>query len=97
MSDHYLLEFSPFPSENQNSWKLKLTPKEEEENSSILLEIDEKTWLIQKAIFFDWAGNKSEFHFSQIKTNLPLSQRFFALKVPADVEIFKDGAFKKNN
>ena len=97
MSDHYLLEFSPFPSENQNAWKLKLTPKEEEENSSILLEIDEKTWLILKAIFFDWAGNKSEFHFSQIKTNISLPQRFFELKVPADVEIFKDGPFKKNN
>ncbi len=94
--NNYLVEFSPFPSENQNTWKLKLTPKEEDEYSSILLEIDEKSWLIRKAIFFDWSGNKSEFHFSQIKTNLPFPQKLFELELPADVEIFTDGPVKKS-
>jgi len=94
--NNYLVEFSTFPSENPNTWKLKLTPKEENEYSSILLEIDEKTWLIRKAFFFDWSGDKSEFHFSQIKTNLPLPQKLFELELPADVEIFTDGPIKKN-
>jgi len=96
LTSHYSVEFSPFPSENQDSWKLKLTPKEENEYSFILLEIDEKTWLIQKAIFFDWAGNKSEFRFSQIRANLAFPQKLFELELPADVEIFTDGPIKKN-
>ena len=96
LMNNYTVEFSPFPSENQNSWKLKLTPLEENEYSSILLEINEKTWLIQRAIFFDWTGNKSEFHFSQIKTNVSLPQKLFELELPADVEIFKDEPVKKS-
>jgi len=96
LTDHYSIEFSPFPSENQKSWKLKLTPKEENEYIYILLEINEKTWLIQKAIFFDWAGSKSEFHFSQIKSNIRFPQNVFELKLPSDVEIIKDEFYQKN-
>ncbi|GAG37382.1 unnamed protein product, partial [marine sediment metagenome] len=96
LTDDYLIEFSPFPSENQKSWKLKLTPKEENDYTHILLEIDEKTWLIRKAIFFDWAGSKSEFQFSQIKTNIHFPQKVFELKVPSDVEIIKAESPRKN-
>jgi outer membrane lipoprotein carrier protein len=92
----YVVEFCPFPSDDQNAWKLKLTPKEEDGYSSILLEINEKSWLIQKAIFFDWSGSKSEFHFSQIKTDLTFPQKLFELKLPADVEIFTDAPVKKS-
>ncbi len=95
LADDYLLEFSPLPSENQLSWKLKLTPRDEGEYTSILLEIDEKTWLIQKAIFFDWAGNRSEFHFSQLKTNVQLPKKLFELVLPPDVEIFRGLSDKK--
>lgn len=97
LKDNYLLEPSPFPSENQKAWQLKLTPKEEGEYTYILLEIDEKTWLIRKAIFFDWAGNKSEFRFSRIKTNVRLPKKVFELKVPPDVEIFEDESYKRND
>ena len=97
LKDDYLLESNPFPSENQKAWQLKLTPIEEGEYTYILLEIDEKTWLIRKAIFFDWAGNKSEFRFSQIKTNVRLPEKVFELKVPPDVEIFEDESYKKND
>lgn len=97
LKDDYLLESNSFPSENQKAWQLKLTPREEGEYTYILLEIDEKTWLIRKAIFFDWAGNKSEFRFSQIKTNVRLPKKVFELKVPPDVEIFEDESYKKND
>jgi outer membrane lipoprotein carrier protein len=92
----YTIEFSPFPSESQKTWKLKLTPREESDYTHILLEIDEKTWLIRKAIFFDWAGNKSEFQFSQIKTNLRFPEKIFELELPSDVEIIKDESLKPN-
>jgi outer membrane lipoprotein carrier protein len=95
LTETYSIELSPFPSENQSTWKLKLTPKEEEECTFILLEIDEKTSLILRAIFFDWAGNRSEFHFSKIKTNVRLPQKMFELEVPPDVEVFTDKSFRK--
>jgi len=88
--DNYLVEFNLFPSEEETPWQLKLTPKEEGEYSFILLEIEERTWLIRKAIFFDWAGNKTEFEFSQMKVNSRLSQNLFELKVPPDCEIIED-------
>lgn len=87
--DNYHVEFSPFPTKNPRSFQLKLTPREEEEDSFILLEIDEKTWLIQKAIFFDWAANKTEYIFSRIKTNVTYGEDFFELKLPPDVEIIE--------
>ncbi|MFC2169145.1 outer membrane lipoprotein carrier protein LolA [Acidobacteriota bacterium] len=88
--DNYSLEFSPFPTENRNALQLKLTPKKEDIYSFILLEISGKSWLIQKAIFFDWAGNKTEFQFKQIKTNINLSQDLFELDAPPGVEIIEN-------
>ena len=87
--EHYAVELSSFPTENSNVHQLKLTPLGEEADTFILLEIDAKTWLIQKAIFFDWAGNKQEFRFSQMETNVPLPKNIFELEVPPDVEIIK--------
>lgn len=89
LSDNYLIEFSPFPTEKPKGWQLKLTPKEENEYSHILLEIDKKSWLIRKIIFFDWAGNKTEFQFNRIKINVRFPQNVFELKVPPDVEIIE--------
>lgn len=96
LKNEYKVEFSPFPSESQKTWKLKLTPKEDSDYTHILLEIDERTWLIRKAIFFDWAGNKSEFQFSQIKTNVRFPDKVFQLELPPDVEIIKDESLKQN-
>jgi outer membrane lipoprotein-sorting protein len=89
--DNYSVEFNPFPTKNSKVHQIKLTPKkEEEEDSFILLEIDEKNYLIKKVILLDWAGNKSEFHFSRMKTNISLPKNTFELKAPPDVEIIKN-------
>ena len=88
--DNYSVEFSPFPTKNSKALQLKLTPKQEDTDTFILLEIDEKTWLIQKAIFFDWAGNKMEYRFSKIKTDVRLAKDVFELKVPPGVEIIEN-------
>jgi len=88
--DNYSVEFSPFPTKNSKALQLKLTPKQEDTDTFILLEIDEKTWLIQKAIFFDWAGNKMEYSFSKIKTNVRFAKDVFELKVPPGVEIIEN-------
>ncbi|MGB3862965.1 MAG: outer membrane lipoprotein carrier protein LolA [Candidatus Aminicenantaceae bacterium] len=89
--DNYSVELNPFPTENANTIQLKLTPKDEEGvDTFLLLEIDEKTWFIQKLISFDWAGNKTEFRFSRIKTNINLPNKIFELRVPSDVEIIEN-------
>jgi len=89
--DNYSVELNPFPTENANTIQLKLTPKDEEgADTFLLLEIDEKKWFIQKLISFDWAGNKTEFRFSRIKTNINLPNKIFELRVPSDVEIIEN-------
>lgn len=90
IEQHYLVEAAAFPSERESSVQVKLIPKEEGEYTYILLEIDQKSWLIQTAVFFDWAGNKQEFRFSAIKTNPRLGPKTFEIKVPPDCEIIED-------
>jgi outer membrane lipoprotein carrier protein len=89
--DTYVVEFSPFPTDKKNVKQIKLTPKDEEyADAFLLLEIDEKTWQIHKMISFDWAGNKTEIHFSKFKRNTSLSDRTFELRVPPDTEIIEN-------
>jgi len=90
LEDNYFIESALFPSEKKSPVQLKLTPKQEGEFSSILLEINEKTWLIEKAVFFDRADNKREFHFRRVKANPRLGAKIFELDVPPDCEVIDD-------
>lgn len=87
--EFYEVEFSPFPTDKPQNAQIKLTPKQEEDDSFILLEIDRKRWLIQKVAFIDWEGNKTEFQFSQIEIDPDLPKNIFELKLPPDVEIIE--------
>jgi outer membrane lipoprotein carrier protein len=89
LSDFYSIEFSAFPTDNPKNVQIKLTPKQGDEDSYLLLELDRQKWLIQKIIFMDWEGNKTEFHFSRIKANTALPKNIFELKLPSDVEIIE--------
>jgi outer membrane lipoprotein carrier protein len=89
LMDFYAIEFSPFPSDNPQNAQIKLTPKQEDDGSFLLLEIDRKKGLIHKIIFMDWEGNKTEFQFSRIKVNSSLPKNIFELKLPSDVEIIQ--------
>ncbi len=86
----YAIEAAEFPTEEKESVQLKLTPREEGEISYVLIEADTRTWLLEKIIFLDWAGNKQEFCFSGFKLNPRLDERMFELKVPPDCEIIDD-------
>ncbi len=86
----YIIEDSPFPTEAGRVRQVKLTPRTEGDYSHILLEIDETTWLLRRAIFLEWAGNKREFVFSQVRTGVRLPAKAFTLKVPAATEIIDD-------
>jgi outer membrane lipoprotein carrier protein len=89
--DAYTIEASPFPTDATHVHQIKLTPRAEGEYSHILLEIDERTWLLRRAIFLEWTGTKREFVFSQVRTGVRLSAKTFELKVPPDCEIIDEG------
>ncbi len=89
IQDHYTVESTSFPTDNKSVHQLKLIPRENDPDNYILLEVDAKTWLILKAVSFDWAGNKQEFQFSQIKGDISLPKDTFELKLPPDVDIIK--------
>jgi outer membrane lipoprotein carrier protein len=93
--DAYVVEDSPFPTTATRVRQVKLTPRTEGDYSHILLEIDETTWLLRRAIFLEWAGNKREFIFSRIRTGTRLPAKAFTLKVPPDTEIIDDGTNAK--
>jgi outer membrane lipoprotein carrier protein len=87
----YVIEDSPFPTDAVRVKQVKLTPRMEGDYSHILLEIDERTWLLRRVIIFEWSGTKREFLFSQVRTGLRLSPATFELKVPPDCEIIDEG------
>jgi outer membrane lipoprotein carrier protein len=88
--ENYSVEFSPFPTDNEDALQIKLTPKENGDGSYILLEIDGRNWHVLKAVFLDWAGNKSEFRFSRIRINPSLPKKTFEINVPPGTEIIED-------
>ena len=92
LTDAYGVDESPFPTEAKDAVQVRLTPKVEGEFTYVLLETDARTWLIRKAIFFDWAGNKQEFRFSRIEVDPGLAPDLFDLKIPPGTEIIEDDA-----
>lgn len=94
LSERYRIEFNPFPSDRKNVYQLRLQPGEEGQFSYILLEIDRQTWLITKAVFFEPAGGKLEYHFSRMVTGRKIPEEIFDLRLPPDCEIIEAGAIK---
>jgi outer membrane lipoprotein carrier protein len=88
--DAYVVEDSPFPTDATRVRQIKLIPKTEGDYSHILVEIDETTWLLRRAIFLEWAGNKREFVFSQVKTGGRIPAKTFTLKVPPGTEVIDE-------
>lgn len=91
LTDDYVVEPTAFPTDRRDTVQIRLTPRSEEtETSSILLEADRKSWLIQRAVFFDWAGNKQEFFFRRIRTDLKFPAGHFEFDPPPGCEIIED-------
>lgn len=88
--EDYRVEPAMFPASGSNLEQIKLIPKNEAESESyVLLEIDKDNYFIRKAIFFDWTGNKQEFSFTEMKTDISLPEDIFELDLPPGVEVIK--------
>jgi outer membrane lipoprotein carrier protein len=90
LRDSYAIEAAPSPAAVKNVHSLKLTPLREGEYSSILVEVDDRTSLLTRAVFTDLAGNRTEFLFKKTKTDVSLPSQTFELKVPHDCEIIDE-------
>lgn len=90
LEDNYLIEQAEFPTAEKSGAQIKLTPRQEGEFTHLLLEINEKTWLIERIVTVDWAGNKQEFRFRRVKFNPRLPASLFELTVPPQTEIIDD-------
>jgi outer membrane lipoprotein-sorting protein len=94
--DLYVIEDARFPTDTAGVHQVKLTPRQEGDYSHILLEVDGRTWLLRRVIFFEWAGNRREFQFTAIRTNASLPPGTFELKVPPETEVIDDtGTIKR--
>ena len=86
----YAVEAGPDPAALNNALSLKLTPLREGEYSSILVEVDDRTFLPARLVFTDLAGNRTEFLFKKARADVSLPSRTFVLKVPQDCEIIDE-------
>jgi outer membrane lipoprotein carrier protein len=71
----------------ETAGRLKLTPRVEGEYALIVLDVSPRSGLITRAVFQDWAENRTEFVFTKIKENPALKDSLFSLKVPPGTEI----------
>ena len=83
---NYKIDFAYCENKKKN-YCIKLKPLKEREYTFILIEIEKRNLFIERAVFFDWAGNKQEFIFSNVKENIDISEKLFTLNLPPGVEI----------
>jgi outer membrane lipoprotein carrier protein len=89
-ADVYTIEDAQIPMEVPGVRQVKLTPKVEGDYSSLVFEIEERTGLLRRAVFYEWAGNRREFVFSKMRVDAALPARTFELKVPPGTEVIDD-------
>ena len=71
-----------------NPISITLTPKEDDQSLTRLqLFANKKNYQITGSTVYDKLGNKTEIHFSKIKTNKDIPEKTFEFQVPPDVEI----------
>ncbi len=90
LREDYTVEATEFPAGAGAGRQLKLTPRREGEYTQILIEVDPASGLIGRAIFFDWAGNKTEFRFSKLRPDRRLPRDAFDLVLPPGVEVIDE-------
>ncbi len=59
----------------------------------IVVEVFPKTYFIRTVTLHEMSGNVASFEFSSLQSNVGLSDAFFELKLPADVEVVRAPVF----
>ncbi|MBN2198429.1 MAG: outer membrane lipoprotein carrier protein LolA [Candidatus Aminicenantes bacterium] len=90
LGDDYAIELDDVREEKRAATRLKLTPRREGEYSLIFLDVNDRTSLLDRAAFVDFAGNRTEFQFNKARLNAPLPSGIFEIKVPEGCEVIDD-------
>ena len=85
-----IVNFNESVAGKENDFVLELAPKEPNATlSKLTLTVDKKTYYVVQADVFDGLGNVTRTRFSDIKTNVDLSNSFFSFTAPPGTEILK--------
>jgi len=90
LEDDYVIEPAEFPTGLKSTVQIKLVPRQEGDFTHILLELDGRTWLIDRIVTLDWSRSRQEFVFRRLKVNPRLKPSTFEVKVPDGTEIIDD-------
>jgi len=78
-----------FGGESGGTQTFRLIPKSETEYSFLILEIDEKSFDLKRMAIREHSGNILEYVFTDLKTNIKVSDRKFRFKIPEDTEVHR--------
>jgi outer membrane lipoprotein carrier protein len=88
--DFNLLNLKESVSQKEENYVVELAPKEPLATfSKLVLMVDKKTFTVLQAGVFDAMGNVTRTRFSDIQTNVGLSDSFFQFAIPPGTEVIK--------
>lgn len=78
-----------FGGEFEGTQTFRLIPKSETEYSFLILEIDEISFDLKRLAIREHSGNILEYVFTDLKTNVKVSDKKFRFKIPEDAEVHR--------
>jgi outer membrane lipoprotein carrier protein len=88
--DFSFLNLNESVSQKEDNYVIELVPKEAIPTlSKLVLTVDKKSYLVLQADVFDGLGNLTRTRFTNIKTNVGVSQSFFQFAAPPGTEVIK--------
>jgi outer membrane lipoprotein carrier protein len=88
--DFSFLNLNESVSQKEDNYVIELVPKETISTlSKLVLTVDKKSYLVLQADVFDGLGNLTRTRFTNIKTNMGVSQSFFQFAAPPGTEVIK--------
>jgi len=88
--DFSFLNLSESVPQKEDNYVIELAPKEPIATlSKLVLTVDKKTYTVLQADVFDGLGNLTRTRFTDIKTNVGVSNSLFQFAIPAGTEVIK--------
>ncbi len=88
--DFDLVRFNESPSQKDATFVVELAPKEPNPAlAKLTLTVDKKTYQVLQSDVFDELGNVTRTRFTDIKTNVNLSNSLFQFAIPPGTEVLK--------
>jgi outer membrane lipoprotein carrier protein len=77
---------------SDDSYLLKLTPRESQSNTTgLIIKVDKSTSMVQEFTNFDLLGNATKITISKVEINPGLSSDLFTFKIPEGAKVVREG------